>query len=198
MTMSNTASKWDSAPSQPWINWNVKTPQVAPNNAELAFQLFLPGTVTVQASTSMWHKTGDLSQGQETSAVQNRSLSIDSTLVELISIRHSAVPVYMNGNYRTCHGDCDSHEIQKETNHKIHVFSQNLLLLERNFNRRNRYMVIANMNDQEVGLEEVGDLYSGGEIILDTSHTTPQNEQFVKFKTTKLKAQQAYVIKFPK
>lgn len=178
----DSAAKWDKAPSKPWVNWNVKTGNNSLNNAELAFHLFLPGTVTLPASTRSTFNTSWLP-------------SSDSVLTGLLKIRESAVPIHMNGNYRACHGDCSNVEV-KETNHKITKTANNLLLLERHFNRRNRYMVIANMNQQDTDLSAI-DTYSGGQVILDTSLTT-QNNRYVNFKDTNIKGNQALVIKFPK
>merc|ERR1712115_440050 len=91
------------------------------NNAELAFLMFLPGTVSLGEMHS------------------------DEDLVErLAKIRAAAVPVFMNGNYKTCHGHCTNFA-EKELNHVVHVLDNNLLLLERSFSRRNRYMVVANL-----------------------------------------------------
>ena len=73
----------------------------------------------------------------------------------------------------------------------------NLLLLERNFNRRNRYMVIANNGDYNISLAHVSSLYSTGEVILDTTDLSKQPE-FIKFKEESLSGHQALVIKFPK
>lgn len=176
-----TAAKWDKAPSRPWINWNVKTGNISLNNAELAFHLFLPGTVTLPSSAL--------------NSFNNSSGDVDWVLSRLLKIRASAVPVHMNGNYRNCIGDCSNVE-NKETNHKISKTTNNLLLLERHFNRRNRYMVISNMNEQEANLSTIS-TYSGGEVILDTSLTT-QNNHYVNFKDTKIEGNQAFVIKFPK
>lgn len=175
----NSPAKWDNAPSRPWINWNVGINNSPLNNAELAFHLFLPGTVTVPSSS-----------------LTNFTAPDNSTLAKLLKIRAAAVPVHMNGNYPVCHGDCENQKPAKETNHKITKTANNLLLLERHFNRRNRYMVIANLNQDETDLSTVK-TYSGGELILDTS-TIKQNNRYLNFKDARLKGSQAYVIKFPK
>lgn len=177
----DTAAKWDKAPSKPWINWNVETGNISLSNAELAFHLFLPGTVTLPFSNFNSFNTSDG--------------NVDSVVSRLMKIRASAVPIHMNGNYRACLGDCSNVDV-KETNHKIYKTTNNLLLLERHFNRRNRYMVIANMNQEEMDLSTVS-TYSGGEVILDTSLTTNIN-RYVNFKDTKLNGNEAFVIKFPK
>ena len=103
----------------------------------------------------------------------------------------------MNGNYKTCHSHCDG-DPEKNDNYKIHQYPEHdLLMLERNFNRRNRYMVISNLGSNNVSLASVSSLYSGGEVILDTSQLEAEST-FVKFKDANLQSQQAIVIKFPK
>ena len=37
--------------------------------------------------------------------------------------------------------------------------------------RRNRYVLVANFGEEHVNLEPVGQIYSGGELVLDTSNT---------------------------
>merc|ERR550532_1797531 len=121
------AAMWDLAPSQPWINWALEGKEVDQlSNAELAFLMFLPGTVSL---------------GQ---------VHWDEDLVErLAKIRAAAVPIFMNGNYKTCHGHCTNFA-EKELNHVVHVLENNLLLLERSFSRRNRYMVVTNFAEKEL------------------------------------------------
>merc|ERR1719266_1286390 len=78
------AAMWDLAPSQPWINWALQGKEAEKlSNAELAFLMFLPGTVSL--GQTHW----------------------DEVLVQrLAEIRAAAVPIFMNGNYKTCHGHC--------------------------------------------------------------------------------------------
>jgi len=165
---------WDLAPSQPWINWALQGKEGNQlNNAELAFLMFLPGTVSLGEMHS------------------------DEDLVErLAKIRAAAVPVFMNGNYKTCHGHCTNFA-EKEVNHVVHVLDDNLLLLERSFSRRNRYMVVANLGPTNSSLHAVSKIYAGGELILDT-HSPGTENQYVDFKDAELSGMQAYVIKFPK
>jgi len=168
------AAMWDLAPSQPWINWALEGKEVDQlSNAELAFLMFLPGTVSL---------------GQ---------VHWDEDLVErLAKIRAAAVPIFMNGNYKTCHGHCTNFA-EKELNHVVHVLDNDLLLLERSFSRRNRYMVVANLGNGNSSLYDVSKLYAGGELILDTDNSARES-QYVDFKDAKLSGMQAYVIKFPK
>lgn len=175
----NNAAKWDLAPSQPWINWNIKSHGVNLKDAEIAFHMLLPGTLNLQLSAL------DL-------------LNEDNQLLisKLIAIRKSAVPILMNGNFKTCHGHCDGSS-EKEVNYKVNVFEDNLLLLERHFSRRNRYMVIVNLGNYNASLLEVSSLYSGGDMILDTSDLKKESE-FVKFKDAVIDSNEAFVIKFPK
>jgi len=168
------AAMWDLAPSQPWINWALQGKEVDQlSNAELTFLMFLPGTVSL--GQTHW----------------------DEDLVErLAKIRAAAVPIFMNGNYKTCHGHCTNFA-EKELNHVVHVLEDNLLLLERSFSRRNRYMVVANVGTSNSSLHDVSKLYAGGELILDT-HNPARESQYVDFKDAELPGMQAYVIKFPK
>ena len=172
-------ARWDHAPSQPWISWSLEA-DVSLNEAELAVNMLLPGTVSLQGSSL------DLASNHTSSLVS-----------KLVAIRRAAVPIYMNGNYKTCHAHCDG-EAEKVDNYSLHSgTNSSLVMLERNFNRRNRYMVIANLGDIETGLEEVASLYSSGDVILDTSDLEREVES-VKFKETHLAPHQALVIKFPK
>jgi len=177
--MINNAAKWDLAPSQPWINWNIKSNGINLKDAEIAFHMLLPGTINLQL-TAM-----DL--------LNEENLLLFSKLIE---IRKTAVPIFMNGNFKTCHGHCDG-STEKEVNYKVHVFEDNLVLLERHFSRRNRYMVISNLGNRNASLLEVSSLYSGGDMILDTSDLKKESE-FVKFKDAVLDSTHAFVIKFPK
>merc|ERR1712203_233238 len=145
-------------------------------NAELAFLMFLPGTVSL--GQTHW----------------------DEVLVQrLAEIRAAAVPIFMNGNYKTCHGHCTNFA-EKELNHVVHVLENDLLLLERSFSRRNRYMVVANLGNGNSSLHDVSKLYAGGELILDTENPGRAEEfsHYVDFKDAELSGMQAYVIKFPK
>jgi len=177
--MIKNATRWDLAPSQPWINWNIKSPASSLKEAEVAFHMLLPGTLSL-------HLTNMDIFGEDNQLLVSK----------LIAIRQAAVPIFMNGNFKTCHGHCDG-TIEKELNYQIHTFKDNLLLLERNFNRRNRYMVICNLGGNITSLSEVSSLYSGGDIILDTSDLNKQSE-YVKFKDAVLDNNHAFVIKFPK
>ena len=172
-------ARWDRAPSQPWISWSLEA-EVSLDAAELAVNMLLPGTVSLQ--------------GHSLDLDTNYTRSLVS---KLTSIRRAAVPIYMNGNYKTCHAHCDG-EAEKVDNYSLHSgANSSLVMLERTFNRRNRYMVITNLGDTETGLEDVASLYSSGDVILDTSDLDRMVEM-VKFKETQLQPRQALVIKFPK
>jgi len=175
----NSAARWDQAPTQPWINWNIKSHGPNLKNAEIAFQMLLPGTLNLQlAALDLLNQENQL------------------LVSKLIAIRKAAVPILMNGNFKTCHGHCDGNP-DKEINYKVHVFENNILLMERHFNRRNRYMVIANLGNQNTSLLPVSSLYSGGDMILDTGDLNKESE-FVKFKDEVIDHNEAFVIKFPK
>lgn len=172
------ATRWDLAPSQPWINWAVKGKHGEElSNAELAFLMLLPGTVSM---------TG----------LQEDLVAAEELVHRLTNIRAAAVPIYMNGNYKTCHGHCTSFK-EKEVNHVVQLLENNLLLLERSFSRRNRYILVANLGTTTASLAGVAQVYSGGNLVLDTSNLT-RSEEWVDFKGAELSGMQAYVIKFPK
>jgi len=175
-------ARWDHAPSQPWILWHVELGHAfhvsQDHVAEMTFHMMLPGTISLQME--------DLNSDYQ-----------KQLLGKLSDIRSAAVPIFMNGNFKTCHSHCDG-DPEKVDNYKVHqLLEHDLVMLERNFNRRNRYMVIANLGSSNVSLTPVSSLYSGGEVILDTSHLESE-PTFVKFKDANLQSQQAIVIKFPK
>ena len=171
---------WDQAPSQPWINWNFQFRPELLDQAEFAFHLLLPGTISI---------------GLEE---QNVSLQESQQLLsKLIELRKSSVPIFMNGNFKACHAHCDG-LADKVDNYKVHLMLNNsLVLLERNFNRRNRYMVIANIANTNSSLVTVASLYSSGEVILDTNNLGSE-QGTIKFKDADLPGKEALVIKFPK
>lgn len=80
-------SAWDATEGRPWINWNLRTSPTT--KAALAFQLLLPGTITVRDEFEFGNLT------------QSRSVD-EETLKNLTRIRTVAVPILMNGNYRRC------------------------------------------------------------------------------------------------
>ena len=177
-------AQWDRAPSQPWINWNLHYSSDL-DKAEFAFHLLLPGTISIQLEE------------------QNVSPKDRPLLSRLIELRKSSVPIFMNGNFKTCHAHCDGHA-DKVDNYKVHLMLNNsLVLLERNFNRRNRYMVIANIADTNSSLADVASLYSSGDVILDTSYIGDTSDlssdpRQIKFKDADLPGKEALVIRFPK
>ena len=178
-------ARWDHAPSQPWIAWSLGmaaaggevTEQLLA--AQLAVNMLLPGTVSLQVADTQLGRGGQL-------------------LAKLATIRRAAVPIFMNGNYKTCHAHCDAGHAEKVDNYRVHLGNNDtLLMLERNFNRRHRYMVISNLAPANTSLETVASLYSSGDVILDTADLSRDVES-VKFKEENLPSQQALVIKFPK
>ena len=173
-------AQWDHAPSQPWVMWSVDTGPGDQVQAQTAVSMMLPGTISIKLDTLDFSNT-----------------YTNQLLTRLIDLRHSAVPIFMNGNYKTCHSHCDGAP-EKVDNYKLHQSANtSLIMLERNYNRRNRYMVISNLGSDQESLSGVASLYSGGEIVLNTGNLTTQSE-FVKFKDIHLSSQQAIVIKFPK
>jgi len=178
------AAKWDFAPTQPWIDWKLSNRKFS--KAQLAFLYFLPGTISVSMTVEdLVNPDGDWSE-------------LTSKLTE---IRNNAVPIYMNKNFKTCHSHCHG-DNERETNFAVHIIDDNLVLIERFFSRRNRYMVVSNFGSTNTSLINVSNLYSGGEVILHTEPSSPTNSppetQFIKFKDASLASEQAIVIKFPK
>ena len=115
---------WDVIETRPWINWNMHFIKTMPlTKAALAFQMFLPGTISVT-------ELKPVSQDK-------RNTSADNTLLQnLTAIRTVAVPIFMNGNYKRC--ECEA-GLEKETNFALNEPSENLIQLERFYSRRNRY-----------------------------------------------------------
>jgi len=178
------AAKWDFAPNQPWIDWKLSNRKFS--KAQLAFLYFLPGTISVPLTTEdLVHSHGDHY----------------NIISKLTKIRKSAVPIYMNKNFKTCHSYCSGNN-EKEENFVVHIIEDTILLVERFFSRRNRYMVVSNIGSSNISLGPVTNLYSGGELILDTESTSfynpPSAAQFIKFKDASLASDEAIVIKFPK
>ena len=75
-------------------------------------------------------------------------------------------------------------------------------ILERFYSRRNRYVLVANFGDEPVNLGPIGKIYSGGELVLDTSQSLPILEddakKSTKFNSIDLQPGEAIVIKLPK
>ena len=86
-------SAWDATEGRPWINWNLQTSPTT--KAALAFQLLLPGTITVRDEFVAGNVTAESS----------KTVVEEGTLKNLTRIRTVAVPILMNGNYRRC--ECD-------------------------------------------------------------------------------------------
>lgn len=172
-------TQWDTIQSRPWINWNLDHFDVI-NNAGLAFQLLLPGTINLGA----YPGTG-----------------LGSRVKDLINLRALAVPIYMNGNYKRC-DDCHEKGTSKEVNYAIHQPVANTIQLERFYSRRHRYVLVANFGEDAANLSPVGSIYSGGELVLDTSKYAADDKEdggeFVKFSSIDLLPGEAIVIKLPK
>lgn len=171
-------AKWDAVKGRPWINWNLKWVNSLPlTKAALALQMLLPGTINIRPLNSTATDEG-----------------LEQHLKNLTSLRTLAVPIYMNGNYKRC--DCDE-KTTKETNYVLSEPIPEVVQLERFYSRRHRYILVANFGDEEGSLESVGRVYSGGELLLDTSRSLPLN-QYLEFKSVTLQPGHALVIKLPK
>lgn len=168
-------AEWDAIEGRPWINWNMRFLQnLHLNHAALAFQLLLPGTISVSNHL-------------------NDTLS-NQTLKNLTAIRTLAVPIYMNGNYKRC--ECKE-GTTKETNFILRDPFGDVLQLERFYNRRHRFVLVANFGDEEASLESVGKVYSVGQIAMDTSGTHLTNED-VSIRTISLAPGHALLFKLQK
>ena len=130
----------------------------------------------------------------------------------MTSLRALAVPIHMNGNYRKCHCEAGT---TKEINYLISQPINETIQLERYYSRRHRYVLVANFGQDPVNLDPVGKIYSGGELVLDTSQSLPKNDgkeeeeeigknkeekedEVTKFSTINLQPGEAIVIKLPK
>jgi len=116
-------------------------------------------------------------------------------LQNLTSLRMVAVPIHMNGNYK--HSNCED-GTTKETNYIIHHPLKDVVQLERFYSRRNRYVLVANFGSDAQHLEVVAKIYTGGEIVIDTSKLIPGLNTHVHFKDMVLESGQAVVVKIPK
>ncbi len=207
------AAAWDMEEGRPWINWNMRvssggkaTATSLPlTNAHLAFQLFLPGTISIDAAAS--NVTGDSSGSSD-----------DDVLGNLTRVRTLAVPIFMNGNYRRCECPDKPGGFEKELNFILRDASSSdkdggeesrsrssgkLVQMERFYSRRNRYILVANFGDSDAGLEAVGRMYSAGKLVVDTSGRHEEAEtggdgEDVVIKEMSLSPGNAYVFKLPK
>jgi hypothetical protein len=137
--------------------------------------MFLPGTININSLDRI-----DL-QGDQ--------------LLNMTALRFHAVPIYMNGNYKRC--SCPE-GFSKETNYIMHHPIKNVIQLERFYSRRNRFVLLANFGQNSETLSVIGKIYTGGEIVLDTSQTVAELNSQVLFKELTLAPGQALVIKIPK
>jgi hypothetical protein len=134
---------WDVTEGRPWINWNLR--DLAPNGlpltkAHLAFQFFLPGTISVEEV--------DLNSKQSEGTNNSLSRRADQrALKELSGVRTVAVPIFMNGNYRRCECPDQPTGFEKEVNFILkstgrsggnEVSGGKLIQIERFYSRRNR------------------------------------------------------------
>jgi len=196
MEMQN-ITNWDNIDSRPWINWNLQG-SLPLSNAAIALHMLLPGTINLNGA--------------------NLNYSNDSTshnISDMTSLRALAVPIHMNGNYRKCHCETGT---TKEINYVISQPINETIQLERYYSRRHRYVLVANFGQDPVNLDPVGKIYSGGELVLDTSQSLPKNDgkeeeeigkkeggnkeekenEVTKFSTINLQPGEAIVIKLPK
>lgn len=169
-----TIAAWDNVKGRPWINWNLVQP-LPLSRAALAFQFFLPGTISVP------------------------DLKDVETLRNLTSIRTLAVPIYMNGNLKRC--DCpEGHE--KEKNFALTQPMHQLIQMERFYNRRNRYLLVASLSNEsqvQTPLSHIPNMYSNGQLLLDTSKRNADRlGKDVAIRELILEPENAIVILLPK
>ncbi|CAM6054363.1 unnamed protein product [Sphagnum tenellum] len=123
-------------------------------------------------------------------------METEDVLKNLTSIRGDSVPIYMNGNYKRC--ECEGGTV-KEPNLEVKEPQEGLLQLERFYSRRNRFLLVANLGAQEASLLKVADMYSAGELVLDTGRRLLELlHAEVKIKDLRLGPGDAFVIKLPK
>ena len=192
----NEIATWDSVKGRPWINWNIDSESLPLSNAALALQMLLPGTINIGAR-KIHSILPDLDVAEHVT-VQNHSLSGDG-FHNMTKLRTISVPIYMNGNYKRC--DCPEAEkgYVKEKNFLMHQPIEDVIQLERFYSRRNRYVLVANFRNSEVDLTPIGRIYSGGELVLDTSNSLPHLlNTDVQFKSVTLSPFEAIVMKLPK
>ncbi len=198
------AAVWGMAEGRPWINWNMRlagrSVGLPLTKAHLAFQFFLPGTISVEATADRNGSAG----GHGVPGDVPSPAADSATLRNLTRVRTIAVPIFMNGNYRRC--ECpDRGGYEKESNLVLKEVGEGgegeaggrgLVQMERFYSRRNRYVLVANFGEEETGLEAVAELYSYGELLVDT--TGKKKKQEVYIKEMKLAPGHAFVIKLPK
>ena len=192
----NDIATWDSIKGRPWINWNIDSETLPLSNAALALQMLLPGTINIGA-----HKIHsilpDLNMDEHVS-LQNHTSSAD-TFRNMTSLRAVAVPIYMNGNYKRCECPEEEKGYVKEKNFLMHQPMEDVIQLERFYSRRNRFVLVANFGSSDADLTPIGRIYSGGELVLDTSNSLPHLlHTDVQFKSVTLSPFEAIVMKLPK
>ena len=187
---------WDTVKGRPWINWNLGTETFPLSNAALALQMLLPGTINIGDTEKTPHLT-DLSILENVN-VNNHS-SAGDVFRNMTSLRAVAVPIYMNGNYKRCNCPEEENNHVKETNFLMRQPIQDVIQLERFYSRRNRFVLVANFGSTEIDLKPIGRIYSGGELVLDTSNSLPHLVNTdVQFKSVVLAPLEAIVMKLPK
>ena len=189
---------WDSVKGKPWINWNLDTESIPLSNAALALQMLLPGTINIGGL----EKNPPLSDLQllEHVAINNHSAAGDQ-FHNLTRLRALHVPIYMNGNYKRCNCPEEENGYAKEKNFVMNqpAGMQDVIQLERFYSRRNRLVLVANFGSIDMDLAPIGRIYSGGELVIDTSNNlTHLLNTDVKFKSITLLSKEAIVMKLPK
>ena len=117
----------------------------------------------------------------------------------MTNLRAVAVPIYMNGNYKRCNCPEEQDMHVKEENYLMHQPINDIIQLERFYNRRHRYVLVANFGGTETDLTPIGSIYSGGELVLDTSNDLKHLlNTDIQFRSIVLLPGQAIVIKLPK
>ncbi len=179
-------STWDAIEGRPWINWNLESNdgEEAVTKAHLAFQFFMPGTVSVDSS--------DITSNE---VHANSTIADKGSLDQLSRVRAVAVPIFMNGNYRRC--DCNPSGFEKETNLAMRAAGADLVQMERFYSRRNRYLLMANFGSSATDLQAVADMYSAGELLVDTAGDLEVGVQ-LKLEHAILHPGHALVLKLPK
>ena len=76
-------------------------------------------------------------------------------------------------------------------------FAHAATMVCRFYSRRHRYVLVANFGANETSLAEIGRIYSGGQLVLDTTNKLDINTD-VLFSNISLPSGQAVVIKLPK
>merc|ERR1712156_214345 len=149
--MGDEIAHWDTIAQRPWINWNLQTSTSTnpTSNAAVALQMLLPGTINLDSFNAI-----------STDSVPDL---FNETLKNMTTLRALAVPIYMNGNYKRC--DCEE-GTTKEINYAIGQPMAETIQLERYYNRRNRYVLVANFGEENYVKFSSVDLLPGEAIVI--------------------------------